>query len=74
MRPEEIRELGDTDIEQQIVELRGELFDLRMRGAYEELENSARIGQLRRDIARLKTIQRERELAAAHSAKETEKA
>lgn len=74
MRPEEIRELGDTDIEQQIAELSSELFDLRMKGAYEELENSARIRQLRRDIARLKTIQRERELAAARSAKETEKA
>ncbi len=74
MRPEEIRDLGDTDIAQQIVELSGELFDLRMRGAYEELENSARIGQLRRDIARLKTIQRERELAAAQSTEETKKA
>ncbi len=73
MRPEEIRELGDTDIEQQVVELSGELFDLRMRGAYEELENSARIRLLRRDIARLKTIQRERELAA-QPAEETEKA
>ncbi len=74
MRPEEIRELGDTDIAQQIAELGEELFDLRMKSAYEELENPARIRQLRRDLARLKTIQRERELAGARSAEEKKKA
>ncbi len=74
MRPEEIRELGDTDIAQQLVELTDELFGLRMKGAYEELENPARIRQLRRDIARLKTIQREREFAAARSVEEKKKA
>lgn len=74
MRPEEIRELGDTDITQQIAELNEELFDLRMKSAYEELENPARIRQLRRDLARLKTIQRERELAVARSAEEKKKA
>ncbi len=74
MRPEEIRELGDTDIAQQIAELSEELFDLRMKSAYEELENPARIRQLRRDLARLKTIQRERELAGARSAEEKKKA
>ncbi len=74
MRAEEIRELGDTDIAQQIAELNEELFGLRMKGAYEELENSARIRQLRRDLARLKTIQRERELAVARSAEGKKKA
>jgi large subunit ribosomal protein L29 len=63
MRPEEVREMGDTDIEQTIEELKNELFDLRMRTAYEELENPGRISQVRRDIARLMTIQRERETA-----------
>lgn len=70
MRPEEIREMGDADITQTIEELTDELFDLRMRGAYEELENSSRINALRRDIARLKTINREREMAAAGDSKE----
>ncbi len=70
MRPEEIREMGDADIAQTLEELSDELFDLRMRGAYEELENPMRIRQMRRDIARLKTIKRERELTAAREARE----
>jgi large subunit ribosomal protein L29 len=70
MRPEEIREMGDADIARTLEELSDELFDLRMRGAYEELENPMRIRQMRRDIARLKTIKRERELTAAREARE----
>jgi large subunit ribosomal protein L29 len=70
MRPEEIREMADTDIEQALEQLVDELFDFRMKSAYEELENPLQIRQLKRDIARLKTIKRERELAAAREAKE----
>jgi large subunit ribosomal protein L29 len=70
MRPEEIREMGDADIVQVLDELSDELFDLRMKSAYEDIENPKRIRYVRRDIARLKTIQREREAAAAHEAKE----
>jgi len=70
MRPEEIREMGDADIVQVLDELSDELFDLRMKSAYEDIENPKRIRHVRRDIARLKTIQRERETAAAHEAKE----
>ena len=70
MRPEEIREMADTDIDQALEQLVDELFDFRMKSAYEELENPLRIRQLKRDIARLKTIRRERELAAAREAKE----
>jgi len=70
MRPEEIRELGDADISQTLEELADRLFNLRMRGAYEELENPLRIRQIKRDIARLKTVQRERESVATRDAKE----
>jgi large subunit ribosomal protein L29 len=70
MRPEEIRELADADIERTIEELTDALFELRMKSAYEEFENPMRIRQVRRDIARLKTIRRERELQAARDAKE----
>jgi large subunit ribosomal protein L29 len=70
MRPEEIRELGDADIERTIEELSDELFDLRMKTAYEEIENPMRVRQIRRNLARLKTIRRERELQAARDAKE----
>jgi large subunit ribosomal protein L29 len=70
MRPDEIREMADVDIAQALEQLMGEFFELRMRGAYEELENPARIRRLRRDIARLKTILRERELATARESEE----
>ncbi|NIN70469.1 MAG: 50S ribosomal protein L29 [Gemmatimonadetes bacterium] len=70
MRPEEIRELADADIERTIEELSDELFELRMKSAYEETENPMRVRQIRRDLARLKTIRRERELQAARDAKE----
>jgi len=70
MRPEEIRDLADTDIAQTLEQLSDELFDLRMRSAYEELENPARIRQIKRDIARLKTIKHERDLKAAREIEE----
>jgi large subunit ribosomal protein L29 len=70
MRPEEIRELADADIERTIEEMTDQLFELRMKSAYEESGNPMRIRQVRRDIARLKTIRRERELQAARDAKE----
>ena len=71
MRAEEIRDMGDVEIAQSIEELREELFNLRLGAAYEELENPARIRQVRREIARLKTITREREIAAARAAEES---
>jgi large subunit ribosomal protein L29 len=70
MRPEELREMADADLDRTLEELSDELFDLRMKTAYEELENPMRVRQIRRDIARLKTIRRERELKAARDAKE----
>jgi large subunit ribosomal protein L29 len=58
---EEIRDLTDAEIGEQIVQTREELFRLKFRSATQELENPALLGRLRRDIARLKTILRERE-------------
>lgn len=70
MRPDELRQMGDADVNRSLEKLLDELFQLKLRGAYEELEKPSRIHQLRREIARLKTIKRERELAAARDAKE----
>ncbi len=70
MRPDELRQMGDADVNRSLEELLDEFFQLKLRGAYEELEKPSRIRQLRREIARLKTIKRERELAAARDAKE----
>ena len=60
----ELRELADTDIETKLIESRRELFNLRFQLATGRLDNIARIPQVRREIARLLTLQRERELDA----------
>jgi large subunit ribosomal protein L29 len=62
VKPEEIRDLADADIEQKITEAQEELFRLRFRSATQMLENPMLVRTLRRDIARMKTILREREL------------
>lgn len=67
MRTEDMREMSDVEVNQQIDQLVDELFNLRMKSAHEELENPALIRELRRDIARLKTIRRERELSSANA-------
>lgn len=70
MKPDEIRELTDRELQEQIDEREEELFRLKFRGAYQELENPALVKELRKDVARMKTIQRERELAEAQEADE----
>jgi large subunit ribosomal protein L29 len=63
MKPEDIRELTDEEIQDRIRELAEERFRLRFRSATMELENPKLLTELRRDIARMKTVLRERELA-----------
>jgi large subunit ribosomal protein L29 len=58
----DIRELSDSEIQQRIVEAQEELFRLRFRSATQQLENPSLMRKLRRDVARMKTILREREL------------
>ena len=65
MRADEAREMGADDIAARIKELEEEQFRLKFRSATEPLEDPLRLRVIRRDIARLKTIQRERELAAS---------
>jgi large subunit ribosomal protein L29 len=59
----DIRELNEEEILDQIAQAKEELFRLRFRSATQELESTALIKGLRRDIARMKTILRERELS-----------
>ena len=61
MKAEDIRDLTDVEIGVQIAQAKEELFRLRFRSATQELENSSLIRKLRRDIARMHTIMRERE-------------
>ena len=65
MRAEEIREMSDADIRTRVAEMEEERFRLKFRSATETLEDPLRLRTIRRDIARFKTIQRERELAAS---------
>ena len=64
MRAEEIREMNPTDIETRILELEEERFRLRFRGATEPLEDPLQLRSIRKNIARLQTVLRERKLAA----------
>jgi large subunit ribosomal protein L29 len=64
MRAEDIRELTDDEIETRIAELAEERFRLRIRSATQTLEDPLRLRALRKDVARLKTILRQRQLAA----------
>ncbi|MBC7341463.1 MAG: 50S ribosomal protein L29 [Clostridia bacterium] len=62
MKPEEIRELSNEELERKVEDLKEELFNLRFQMATGQLDNPLRIREVRRDIARVKTILREREL------------
>jgi large subunit ribosomal protein L29 len=62
MKTEEIRELTGEEITDRIGQMRDELFKLRFRAATQQLENPSLIRSLRRDIARLRTIEHERRL------------
>ena len=66
----ELRELNDPELVQRLAEAREEHFNLRFQAATGQLDNSARLGQVRREIARLSTLMREREIAAAEAAEE----
>jgi large subunit ribosomal protein L29 len=63
MRASEIRELSAADVEARIAELEEERFRLKFRSATETLENPLRLRDIRKDIARLKTVLRERAIA-----------
>ena len=63
----QIRELADAELETRLVEAKQELFNLRFQNVTGQLDNSARIGQVRKDVARIETILRQREIAAAEA-------
>ena len=65
MRANDIRELKVEEIQSRIDELERERFNLKFRAASQPLEDPLRLRWIRKDIARLKTILRERELESA---------
>lgn len=62
MKANDIRNLTTAEVEQNVKSLKEELFNLRFQLATGQLENPARIREVRKSIARAKTILREREL------------
>ena len=63
MKTNEIRKLSTEEINKKIAESKEELFNLRMKQATGSLENPSRIRELRKLVARMKTVIRERELS-----------
>ena len=64
MKPAEIRELSADDLKSKLEEARAELFNLRFQMATSQLDNTARVKQVKKDIARIQTEIRARELSA----------
>jgi large subunit ribosomal protein L29 len=65
MKPQELREMSDEQLTLTLKETVKNLFHLRFQSATERLETPSEIKKAKRDVARIKTIQRERQLAAA---------
>ena len=65
MRANDIREMSAQEVQSRIAELEEERFRLKFRSATEPLEDPLRLRWIRKDIARLKTILRERQLESA---------
>ena len=61
----ELRNLGDTELIGRLDEAKAELFNLRFQNVTGQLDNPSRIGAVRKDIARLNTILRQREIELA---------
>jgi large subunit ribosomal protein L29 len=64
----ELRDLEDGELENKLEEAKQELFNLRFALVTGQLDNSSRLGQIRKDVARIKTVLREREIEAAEAA------
>ncbi len=62
MKASEFRNMATNELEQQVKKLKEELFNLRFQLATGQLDNPARLRQVKKDIARAKTVLREREL------------
>ncbi|MDP6890703.1 MAG: 50S ribosomal protein L29 [Phycisphaerales bacterium] len=68
MKPHEVRKLGDDEIDIEVASLRRRLFDLRCQLVTEKIQNTAQFGHVKRDIARLLTEKRSRQVTATQDA------
>ena len=67
MRPKDLRDLSDDELARKLHETRQELFNLRFQSATGALENSARVGGVKREIARILTIRHQRAATAGRA-------
>ena len=67
MKPSDIRAMSEDQMKDELVKLKKEQFNLRFQRATGQLENTARMRQMRRDIARIQTIARVKQAEAAAS-------
>ena len=73
-KTEVLRDLGDSELLERLAPAKEELFNLRFQHVTGQLDNTARLGAVRKQIARLNTELREREIAAAEALADEEKA
>ena len=64
MKIQDIRDLSTQELEDKIKDLKEELFNLRFQNATNQLDNTTRIAGVKKDIARVKTVLKEKELEA----------
>ena len=64
MKANDVRKMSAAELETKLVELKKDLFNLRLQHATNQLENPVRIAEVKKDIARVKTIFRELQLAS----------
>ena len=74
MKIEEIKQLSDEELVSELDRLRRHLFDVRSQAVTEKLEDTTLVGHSRRDIARLLTVMRERQIASERELIGTDKA
>ena len=67
MKAGEVRKLSAKELDAKLLELKDELFKLRFQQAINQLDNPMRINAVKKDIARIKTVQRDIELHGAES-------
>ncbi|MDR2156795.1 MAG: 50S ribosomal protein L29 [Clostridiales Family XIII bacterium] len=67
MNLEKIREMTETELNNELKKMKNELFNLRFQHVTGQLENPIKLRNVKRDIARVKTIMREKELVKAQS-------
>ena len=71
VKPAELKDLNDDELQTRLTETREELFNLRFQNATGQLDNYKRVGLLRKDVARIETAIRERELQSSGAEEST---